>query len=459
MATPPGSSGLEEAFRESGATGFSSAVDDYVEQHGAAATARTLVGLVVGDNRELGAAAFHAIGRMGKAGRAVLPKLIAAMNSTDFPVEYLDEYDPGDIPLWLTERLLQPDQVDPDDVGSALAWTLDLTKEKRLLPLLIQGVTHANLDVRLWSVTALGEMRKTASPALPLLRDTLEKESSNAGDSGEAIKCSEVRGAAAFALGRIGAEPKLCIPLLMQMLKHHDEDIWSRSALGLGLFGEKAAPATPALVQALSNDCAPSVGTRHPAATALRNIGDRAMPALVDALQSPHAAIRRRVAEALYWAPAKRAAVGALAKVASDDPDQEVRTWATAALGFPAAARENERTLLSALTDIVKDDHSQVRVYAACAMGMMKTRDEVWLDLFLTLLGDQDAQVRRAAARAVPSPPSPKRLILTLERLLDAPDEGVRSVARETLNRLQEYDILREYDAKPENNAKSTVEE
>ncbi|OHB81838.1 MAG: hypothetical protein A2V98_18155 [Planctomycetes bacterium RBG_16_64_12] len=54
--------------------------------------------------------------------------------------------------------------------------SVDLTKEERLLPLLIQGAGHANPYVRLWAVCALGEMGETAASARPLLVDILKIE-------------------------------------------------------------------------------------------------------------------------------------------------------------------------------------------------------------------------------------------------------------------------------------------
>lgn len=443
-SAPPESFNLVTIFEEQGAVRFLSAVDDCVEKHGPSATARVLASLLArddGDHRELRAAVLHAIGRMGKTGQSLLPELITAINSTTFPVEYLDEYNPGDIPLWLAESLVRPDQAAPDEVGAALTFTFDLTKEKRLLPLLIQGTSHKNPHVRFWVVTALGDMGDTASPALALLIKLLKKEPAGDLTPDEARMQNKIRGAAAHALGQIGVEPERCVPLLTQMLEHRDTEIWRNAAMALGLFRKDAAPAIPALVEALARDDSPflAVATGHVAAIALRNIGEPALPALIDALHSKQPNVRRRVAEAFWLVPTNSGAVDALVTAACDDPDREVRVSASAALRFPALNPEYAKKLLSALSDIVKDEDPGVRANAAWILGWMESRGHAWQSLFLVLLQDEDAGVRHAAVQSVPRLPPSSGLVPPLKRLLDDPAPSVRSSTRETLNRLREY--------------------
>jgi len=104
------------------------------------------------------------------------PSAVERKTSTDFPVEFLERYDFGDIPLWLAEVLLRHEEPSFDNAARALAWGCDLTNEKKLCPMLIQGAGHENLDVRLWAVRALGELEETAASPRPLLVDILKKE-------------------------------------------------------------------------------------------------------------------------------------------------------------------------------------------------------------------------------------------------------------------------------------------
>ncbi len=186
-----------------------------------------------------------------------------------------------------------------------------------------------------------------------------------------------MRGAAAFALGQIGAEPESTVRLLTGMLKHPDQEVWASSASGLGRMGAKATPAIPALVEALANNDRPSSLVRgmfpeQTAAAALRNIGEPAIPALVEALQSKRTAVRQRSADALLWMHTKRPALGALVKAATEDDDQEVRVLATRALTFPPGCDTDETLVVPALLRIVKDKSPVVRGAGRAGVGRPK---------------------------------------------------------------------------------------
>ena len=79
-------------------------------------------------------------------------------------------------------------------------------------------------------------------------------------------------------------DPKATVLLLQEMLKHPDEGIKCWSALGLGQMRENAAPAVPALVEALAYEFKTpeehTMAPEHPAAAALANIGEPAVTVL-----------------------------------------------------------------------------------------------------------------------------------------------------------------------------------
>ena len=437
---PPDIADLEEAFREGGVTRFLSAVHEFEQKRGAERTARTLVGLLSAHDRGIEAAAAHALGRMGEPGKVLLPELVKAIDDGGFPTDVLSDLGAGDIPLWLAEAMLDANHPSYGDAGYVLAVYFDLHNEKRLLPLLTRGLRHADPDVRYWAASALGYMGGTAAPVRALLVDILTKESPGDASQNDVANWSRVRGAAARALGQIGSEPDATARLLARMLKHPAPEVWEWSAAGLGAMEEKAAPAIPALVEALarSHEPFPGMHPSHPAAAALCRIGEPAIPALAGALQSKQRLVRQRAAEALLWMYKKKAALGALIKAAVEDEDDEVRLIATRALRFPPGFDRDEGLILPALSRIVKDKNPKVRAEAARVLGGLKSAAAVPSRPFVELLSDSDAQVRLAAVEAFIYLPRHKEIAPAVERLLNDPDESVRTTAKKLLKRLRE---------------------
>ncbi len=406
-----------------------------------ARAANTLVELLTGHDRELGPEVIQAIGQMGEAGKAVLPGLAKGMNRRGFAVEYLNEYDFGEIPIWLAEALLRPDDPSFEDVQEALGDVVfdpRNARKPRLLPLLIQGARHPNLEVRYRAVDALGWLGETAASARPFLIDILQKEPPDDRTPGDSTEWNRTRGYAAFSLGRIGAEPESTARLLAEMLKHPREEIWSYSAIGLGLLGEKAASAVPPLVNALArND---DMFPQHSAARALCSIGEPAIPALIEALQSEQPNVRRRASDALHWMPRMKAKLGVLTKAATEHHDQEVRRLATRALGGPLGSVEGNPRILAAALRIVKDESPEVRAEAVRVLGQVQAYDEAPIQPIVDSLEDTDARVRCAAVEAIFRLSPRKEIESTLERLLNDPDMFVRIATRKLLKRLREKD-------------------
>ncbi len=121
---------------------------------------------------------------------------------------------------------------------------------------------------------------------------------------------------------------------LERMLGDADAKVQTQGAYGLGLLGEKAAPAVPALAKALK---ANNVLVRQQAAGALGQVGPgaaEAVPALVEALADPEWTVRRQAAVTLgrIGAPARAAAEAALERC-TRDANKLVRKAAQEALG------------------------------------------------------------------------------------------------------------------------------
>ena len=118
---------------------------------------------------------------------------------------------------------------------------------------------------------------------------------------------------------------------LERMLADPKPSVQAQGAFGLGLLGDKAKPAVPALTKALGS---PDTLVRQQAALSLGQIGDAgAVPALAKALGDKEWTIRRQAAAALgAIGPPAREAEAVLRKC-ERDAHAPVRKAATEALG------------------------------------------------------------------------------------------------------------------------------
>jgi HEAT repeat protein len=146
-----------------------------------------------------------------------------------------------------------------------------------------------------------------------------------------ALKYPDVRYAAAYALGPVGADPDKAVPALLAMLKDETERERRRTlAVSLGEFGPAAASALPALREALRGEG----GGWWVAAEAIGKIGGPdAVPALVEALQNKNEDVR---GTAIQWLGkldgADASTIEALKKAQKDDPQERNRKYAAEAL-------------------------------------------------------------------------------------------------------------------------------
>lgn len=171
---------------------------------------------------------------------------------------------------------------------------------------------------------------------------------------------SQVRMGAARALGMMGAET--AVERLRAMLLEGDGQEVTVAAEALGQIG------TPAAVEALMVPLGDLSLTprRHAAMGALETLGEPAVEALVQRLESPSSHIRRNAAEALGWVGAP-SAVEPLQRALQRDRDTEVRARTARALGQigdPAA----QGALLRAAQD---DPALRVREQAGQALSQL----------------------------------------------------------------------------------------
>ncbi len=214
----------------------------------------------------------------------------------------------------------------------------------------------------------------------------------------------------------------------LQCLRLADPQQRAQAATVLGLLGDQAQAAVPALVEAIKDE---EVQVRRIIVAALGEIGiaaRSAVPALVASLRNRHDIVRRRAAQCLAeLGPAARSAVPALIEVMSD-PSLMVRRWAVFALGeigmkailaVPVLverlrdADPISRILIGVslckigpaivpeLLPVLKDDNPQVRRRAVLLLGKCGGDLAIRLGALEAACRDADAEVSQTARGAV----------------------------------------------------------
>lgn len=217
------------------------------------------------------------------------------------------------------------------------------------VPALIKLLDHADFHTQYWTCRALGAIGAEARPAVPALCARTKAGSAS------------VRRNAAAALGRIG--PVIGtegLQTLIAALGDGAEPVRENAVIALGELGAFAAPALPAIREALARR---TIAARVQSARALWRItGDpeNAVPLLIEQLQTLDQ-IEAAAALVADIGPAARAAVPALAGRLTDAEEDE-KIAICQALGKLGAAAQSAAEPVRAL---LKDDDPEVRRAAA----------------------------------------------------------------------------------------------
>jgi HEAT repeat protein len=323
------------------------------------------------------------------------------------------------------------------------------------VPALTEALKDEDVNVRAGVSYALGRIGPDAMSAVPQLintlknwpkasklendyvRDTAANALVNIGSAAvpkliEALKMQnvDVRGGAAYALGRIGPRAKAAVPTLIEALKASHEYVRSSAADALGRIGPAAKPAVDALIEAL-RDGAGEV--RSGAAYALGQLGDKkAIPVLINSLQDQHEHVRGSAASALVRiGPA--ATVDGLIE-ALKESHEGTRGGAAHVLGqFGPAARKAVPELIRTLN--AQDEY--VRDRAANALGRIGSEDAV--PPLMEVLQNENDYVRGTAADALGRIGiGAKAAIPELTKSLNAKDDYLRSSAADALVNIAE---------------------
>lgn len=237
-------------------------------------------------------------------------------------------------------------------------------------------------------------------------------------------KDAAVRATCAKVLGRF--EAKSAGEVLTRALADPNADVRRWAAQALGVIGEKRA--LQALAQLLKKD--PSWQSRLAIVRALKMIGDRRGGAAVaEALvKDPDWRVRKEAADAISAMAGKRAAKHLLQ--ALSDPHATVRAAAAAALG-----QMGERRALNKLIELLQDEDARARFTAAAALGKLASKKAV--KPLIACLDDEDARVRSHCAIALGSIGSSKAIKPLQQLVENDPDEHVRDVAEEAIERIK----------------------
>jgi len=232
------------------------------------------------------------------------------------------------------------------------------------------------------------------------------------------------RAAVATALGRIGSEGAL--PLLLELLRDMVDEVRIAAARALGEVQNAAA-----------------------------------VDALLDEMADDNPAVRAAAAEALGRINSQKS-VDTLSRACAEDPDENVRKAATAALRRVSAwavtplihalsgpdldgrihavsqLLEQGKASILPLTELLASEEPTVRASAAEVLGALG--DAAALDSLIGALGDADARVRLAVTRALGRVKHP-RAAATVARLLEDPDNKVAAAAANGLENLSELAI------------------
>jgi HEAT repeat protein len=348
------------------------------------------------------------LGRIGPAARSAVPALLAALGDPVSEVRDAAALALGEI------------EPDPGAVIPALVSSVRARPDRRCLdaiavleklgapavPALIGLIRNDDADVRSRASVTLIAIGTAAKPATAALIDGLRWPD------------PEVRQFVASALAAIGPE---AVEPLIAALEDRDPRVRGGAVQALGLLGESARAAAPALVEVLFEDrplCEPTLSASpdpgqwtlagEPAAngphSALQAIGETATPLLLARLDRTDRTSKVKAIQALG-----RIGSGAKSVVPRligllDDP--ELRLEAASALGgFGSAAR----AAIPRLMDALRDPDPRFRARAAEALGRMGTSNygtttlarELEAAVTTLLMKDRDPQVRAAAVRAL----------------------------------------------------------
>lgn len=238
---------------------------------------------------------------------------------------------------------------------------------------------------------------------------------------------SRVRRAAADALGEIGPKASRSIPALLNLFDDIDPSVIESAARATGLMGSRASRANDELTMLLQHSDA---RIRGAAAVSIGQLGRRArssMPELSQNLGDADPAVRAAAAHSLGAMGTSASKYSSRLVRLLDDGEPEVRNAASRALGrigrgavevLIRTLQNGDPVFLQSVVDTLgligpsatpqliesvqsKDEQTLVRQYATLALAKIGPDDRRVVPALIAALGDNKADIRRAAAEAI----------------------------------------------------------
>ncbi len=294
-------------------------------------------------------------------------------------------------------------------------------KAARAVPTLVKMLGDESATVRAHAARTLGQIGPSAKPAVAKLVSLI-------GD-----KDAVVRREAVAALGKIGPKPDTVLPLLVEQLEKADPPTRIRALAALADMGEAAVPR---LIEALKNEKA-----AYWACLVLSEIGPKAkaaVPALLETLKDKRPGVRREAILALAAIGASsQDAVAALCKCLDDKINCVPATYALGSIGqVPSDVEARIRANVDSSDPILA-------TVSAWALAKLHPNDEQLQRGAIERLGqrmmDRDPRVRRAAVEAfLDLDPDPEISRPIIKKVMDQADPEVLDAAMNTLAGLGE---------------------
>ena len=351
-----------------------------------------LTGLVGDEEHEVAREAILALAAIGAPAAPAVPALVKALDDdvNRVPAVYaLGSI--GNVPGDVKERIKRDARGADDVLQTVSIWALARWSPgnerliRRATELLIERLTDEDPRAREAAARALIDLDPDPEIARPLMTKAMALASPEALDD------------ILDALASLGEK---AVPRLAEALKH--EEVCAKAAAVVARIGPAAKDAVPALIEALGDE---NPQTRNEVLFALAAIGpgaEAAVPAATDALNDPDANVRYSACYALGKIGAAAMPAEAALQTNLDDDDRflsMVSAWALARI-HPECS-ETARKSVPLLADALAGPDALTRAQAAESLGCLGPLAKDAVAALRKALGDDNEQVRNAAAEAL----------------------------------------------------------